>query len=115
MKEDREGNVSRGLTDDLCGDAGPVARAAPWKTIRQFRGKDGERVTLWLDIAPSRRSFGMGDAFAVADCWREGGKWVHDYRGKPTELQRDYITHWAPKDASPTTGPRGASLDWWRG
>lgn len=86
-----------------------------WRPIGRFKGAAETRVTLWLDIHASPRSMGMGDAFAVADCWREGGKWVHIYRGKPTELEAGYVTHWAPANAVLTAGPRGADLDWWRG
>lgn len=86
----------------------------PWRTIELFRGADGERVTLWLSISPSPMSMGMGDAFAVPDCWREGGAWVHEYRGRPTELASHYVTHFAKSGAEITSGPRGAALDWWR-
>lgn len=86
----------------------------PWKPIKRFKGADGERVTLWLSWGASPLTMGMGDAFAVPDCWRERDCWFHIYRGKPTELADRYITHWASGDAGLTAGPRGVQLDWWR-
>jgi hypothetical protein len=88
--------------------------SAPWRTIGRCKVADGVRVTLWLAWGASPLTIGMGDAFAVRDCWREGGRWVHMFRGKPAELASNYITHWRPSDAEPTAGPHGAYLDWWR-
>lgn len=88
--------------------------AAAWRPIKTFKGAEGERVTLWLSWGASPLTMGMGDAFAVPDCWRQGGKWVHVYRGGPAELETSYITHWAPASAELTAGPRGVTLDWWR-
>lgn len=89
----------------------------PWKRISGFKGGgDDQRVTLFLDIYASPMSMGWGDAFAVADCWRDaGGNWMHLYNGKATELRREYVTHFAPTDALPATDPHGNDLDWWRG
>lgn len=92
----------------------PKRTARPWRPIKSYKGSEGERVTLWLSWGASPLTMGMGDAFAVRDCWRQGGKWVHVYRGGPAELATDYITHYARADAELTSGPRGADLDWWR-
>lgn len=87
-----------------------------WQPISRFKGDDTERVTLWLAISASPMSFGMGDSFAVADCWRDGdGTWMHTYKGAPAELRREYVTHFAPAGAVPIAGPDGSDLDWWRG
>lgn len=59
--------------------------------------RDGTVIDVWLDIHPSPRSMGLGDSFGVPDAWFEGGRWVHTIRGKPTELDAGYITHWRPK------------------
>lgn len=71
-------------------------RGKGWKTIKSAP-LDGTVVDVWLEIYPSARSMGMGDAFGVPDAWFKDGKWVHMYRGAPTELERSYITHWRPK------------------
>lgn len=87
-----------------------------WASIRTWKPGIAPRfVTLWLDISPSARSMGWGDAFAVRDCWHEKGHWFHIYRGSPARLERDYITHWTtvpPDDLQ--NGPALVPLDWWR-
>lgn len=62
--------------------------------------RDGTIVDLWLSIYASPRSMGLSDSFGVPDAWFVDGKWVHTYRGKPTELESSYITHWRPKPKS---------------
>lgn len=59
--------------------------------------RDGTIIDLWLSIYASPLSMGWSDEFGVPDAWWADGKWVHTYRGKPTELQSAYITHWRPK------------------
>lgn len=67
-----------------------------WEPIKSAP-LDGTVVDVWLEIHASPRSMGMGDSFGVPDAWFADGRWVHTYRGKPTELDRSYITHWRPK------------------
>lgn len=67
-----------------------------WKPIKSAP-RDGTVIDLWLNVHASPRSFGMSDAYGVPDSWFQDGKWVHTYRGKPTELYADYITHWRAK------------------
>lgn len=71
-------------------------RGAGWKNIKSAP-RDGTIIDLWLEVHPSPLSMGLGDSFGVPDAWFQDGKWVHTYRGKPTELDRSYITHWRPK------------------
>lgn len=67
-------------------------------------------VDVWMHVAASPLSFGMGDAFRVADCWRnEQGKWVHDFRGKEAELNDGYITHWMPLPKPPAANRKAGS------
>lgn len=70
-------------------------RGKGWKPIKSAP-RDGTLVDVWLEIHASPRSMGMGDSFGVPDAWFKDGKWVHTYRGKPTELDQSYITHWRP-------------------
>lgn len=70
-----------------------------WQSIKTAP-QDGTVIDLWLDINPSPLSMGMGDSFGVPDAWFENGKWVHMYRGKPTELDRHYIKHWRSRAAA---------------
>jgi hypothetical protein len=60
--------------------------------------RDGTVIDLWMSIYASPLSMGMADSFGVPDAWFENGKWVHTFRGKPTELEKHYITHWRPKN-----------------
>lgn len=71
-------------------------KGAGWKSIKSAP-RDGSVIDVWLTIHPSPHSMGMGDSFGVPDAWFENGKWVHTYRGKPTELDASYITHWRPR------------------
>lgn len=73
------------------------AKAAGWRTIRTCKIADGVVVDVWLEIRSSLASFGMADSFGVPDAWRQDGEWFHTYRGRPTQLERGYITHWRPK------------------
>lgn len=59
--------------------------------------RDGTIIDLWLNVYASPLSMGIADRFGVPDAWFKDGKWVHTYRGQPTELEIDYITHWRPK------------------
>lgn len=68
-----------------------------WKPIKSAP-RDGTIIDLWLEIYASPMSMGMSDSFGVPDAWFADGKWVHTYRGKPTELETSYITHWRPKE-----------------
>lgn len=67
-----------------------------WRLIKSAP-RDGTVIDVWLDISPSPLSMGIGDSFGVPDAWFADGMWVHTYRGKPTELRSDYITHWRAK------------------
>ena len=67
-----------------------------WKPIKSAP-RDGTVIDLWLEIHASPMSMGWADSFGVPDAWFQDGKWVHTYRGKPTELQTDYIKKWRPK------------------
>lgn len=71
-------------------------RGDGWEPIASAP-QDGTIIDVWLEIHPSPRSMGMGDSFGVPDAWFQDGRWVHMYRGKPTELDRWYITYWRPK------------------
>ena len=70
-----------------------------WKPIATAP-RDGTIIDLWLTIHASPMSMGMSDSFGVPDAWFKDGKWVHTYKGKPTELHQHYITHWKPKKVS---------------
>lgn len=71
-------------------------RGRDWKKI-ESAPRDGTIIDVWMTIYASPRSMGMADSFGVPDAWFENGKWVHTYRGKPTELERSYVTHWRPR------------------
>mgnify|MGYP001582442452 CR=1 FL=1 len=72
-------------------------KSGKWKPMKSAP-RDGTVVDLWLEIRASPTSMGMSDSFGVPDAWFADGKWVHTYRGKPTELNTAYITHWRPKN-----------------
>lgn len=72
-----------------------------WRPIKTFRRPDYREVDLWLSVHASPRSFGMGDAWRVVDCYRKGGKWFHRVDGKEMEIVADYITHWMPQPNPP--------------
>lgn len=59
--------------------------------------RDGTVIDVWMEIHPSPMSMGMSDSFGVPDAWFENGKWVHTYKGRPTELDSNYITLWRSK------------------
>ena len=59
------------------------------------------QVDLWMRVHASPRSFGMGDAFRVTNCWKEAGKWFHIHNSRPAELFSEYITHWMPTPEPP--------------
>jgi hypothetical protein len=69
------------------------SRDEGWESIKSAP-RDGTVIDVWLEINASPRSMGISDSFGVPDAWFKGGKWVHTYRGKPTELDESYITHW---------------------
>jgi hypothetical protein len=73
-------------------------KGAGWKTIKSAP-RDGAVIDVWLTISASPMSMGMSDSFGVPDAWFQDGKWVHTYRGKPTELDRHYVTHWRSRTA----------------
>lgn len=64
-----------------------------WRKI-DSAPKDGTVIDLWLSIHASPLSMGMSDEFGVPDAWWDGSRWVHTYRGRPTELYGHYVTHW---------------------
>ena len=79
-----------------------------WRSIKSAP-KDGSKLHLWMQIYPSPASMGMSDAFAMPDAWFDGANWVHWFRGKPAQLDHNYITHWQPaSNALP------ADMDIWR-
>jgi len=69
-----------------------------WRKI-ESAPKDGAVVDVWLKICATPMSFGVADSFGVPDAWYSDGKWLHQYRGSPTELNSQYITHWRKKRA----------------
>jgi hypothetical protein len=75
-----------------------------WKPI-STAPKDVQRydpVDLWMTVYPSPASMGISDAFRITDCWKgPEGKWTHDYKGSPAELNQLYITHWMPLPKPP--------------
>lgn len=71
-------------------------KVGDWKPIKGAP-RDGTVIDLWLSVHASPRSMGMSDEFGVPDAWFEDGKWVHIYKGKPTELYTDYVTHYRVK------------------
>lgn len=93
--------------DELSAELAASRPGEPWQLIATAPKAvvSWQPVDLWMQVHASPMSFGMSDAFRVPDCWRNAeGKWVHDFRGKEAELNRDYITHWCalpapPKDA----------------
>ena len=64
-----------------------------WKPI-ESAPRDGTVIDVWLEIHASPMSMGMSDSFGVPDAWFKDGKWVHMYRGLPTELETGYIKQW---------------------
>lgn len=67
---------------------------AGWKAVDVELPAEGVVVDVWMQIAPSPMSMGMGDEFGVPDAWREGSKWRHIYRGEPADLHAHYVSHW---------------------
>lgn len=84
------------LVDTAAGGNFLEKKGRGWKPIKDAP-RDGTIIDVWLEIHPSPLSMGMGDSFGVPDAWFQDGKWVHTYRGKPTELNSWYITHWRPR------------------
>ena len=72
-----------------------------WQPIKSFAGDPLERVDLWLQWDAWPSTFGMADSFRVPDAWFHAGKWQHRHNGRPTELKREYITHWMPRPSGP--------------
>jgi len=64
--------------------------------------QDGSPVDLLIDIHASPRSMGWSDIFWVPHCWLKDGQWVHMHRGKPTVIDKAYITAWAPPGSQET-------------
>jgi hypothetical protein len=68
-----------------------------WQPIENAP-KDGSLVDLWVSGPRNRGS-------RIADCWYQGGKWVHNY-GRDGELEaRDMVgdvpTHWMLAPSAP--------------
>ena len=68
-----------------------------WKKFKSAP-KDGTKFNAWYEIYASPMSFGMSDEFEIPGVWWDGSKWVHMFRGKPTELRDWYFTKWRPLD-----------------
>lgn len=91
-------------------------KTGEWKPIKSAP-RDGTVIDVWLSIHASPLSMGMRDSFGVPDTWFDAGKWVHTYKGEPTELNRNYITHWRPKSVTkalmaPDRDPKYAEGGW---
>lgn len=68
-----------------------------WRKVSKFAEADGVVVDVWLTIYASPLSMGFSDSFGVPDAWRDGGKWMHTYRGAPAQLDERYVSHWRPR------------------
>lgn len=77
-----------------------------WKLIATIPPEEGVLPTefdVWLDIPAGPSSFGFSDSFRVCDAYRKNGHWFHRDGGVEKQLRDEYVTHWMPLPAHPTT------------
>src|ERR1700753_2281875 len=99
-------HISRSLHDTATGGflEGEPPRADGWRSVRRSKPANGAIVDVWLRWGASARTMGWSDSFGVPDAWREGDRWLHTYRGKPTELNREFVSPWRPTPPPPDEG-----------
>lgn len=83
-----------------------------WIAVKDRLPADRVKVEAWIYIYASPRSFGIADADREPDCWRQDGKWVHNYKGAVTEIFSEYVTHWSPYPA-PSKPPKSPKVTLW--